>query len=238
MANTEETGTRFHEINRDSGVFGRRFNIGQRIKVDEQGQYVPDPSPDSSDEGHRFSHEGILSATTLSSRDGTIPEGSAFPSEDHTPPTEVPPSDVQPHSPIPSQSQHLQREPVNVDSAGTGQIPPPLDLRPKERHDPDVEAYRTQFKALNEEISILQQDTFASISRADPVLGWILVGRGVEYLPGAQVIEGRTREDILWSDLDRPHGEKRYFLEVSLIGLLFLIIGMSASLSLSARCTN
>lgn len=206
--NTEETGTRFVEINRDSGVFGRRFKIGQRIKVDDQGQYVPDPSPDSSDEGHRFSQEGILSATTVSSREETIPEDSVLPSSHETPLSEVAPTPAGPSQ-------------TPVRSVPPAMHPPPTG---RERHDPEVEAYRTQFKALNEEISILQQDTFASISRADPVHGWILVGRGVEYLAGAQIIEGRTREDILWANIGHARGEKRYHLEVIVIGFLFFLI--------------
>ena len=217
---TEETGTRFHEINRDSGVFGRRFKIGQRIKVDEQGQYVP-ASPESSDEGHRMSHEGMLSASTLSSREDDIPEDSVVPS----PSIPTLQSDVL-REPIATQPGQDEEDITNVEAEkNPATVPPPLTLQSRnERHDPDVEAYRTQFKALNEEISILQQDTFAKVSRADPMTGWILVGRGVDYLPGAQLIEGRTRQDILWANLDRPNGEKRYFIQVLLIGFVFFII--------------
>ena len=39
--------SRFVEVNRDSSLFSKRFSIGQRIKVNEQGQYVADPSPES-----------------------------------------------------------------------------------------------------------------------------------------------------------------------------------------------
>lgn len=217
MPNTEDTGTRFVEINRDSGVFGRRFKIGQRIKVDEQGVYVPDPSPTSSDEGHRFSHEGILSATTVSSRENTIPEDSALPSSPshgQTPQSEVVPAVERPPSP--------SMQPVSP-------VPPPRpSASQSERHDPSIERYRSQFKALNEEISVLQQDTFAKVSNADPVLGWILVGRGVEWLPGAQLIEGRTREDIQWANIGRPRGEKAYIAQVAVIGFIFFVICTSA----------
>ena len=243
---TEETGTRFHEINRDSGVFGRRFKIGQRIKVDEQGQYVP-ASPESSDEGHRMSHEGMLSASTLSSREYDIPEDSAVPTPTPTPSDQTPRSDVVPVDPISTPAQPDERdiaelETSRAEATTTPTVPPPLtlNLQRKERHDPNVEAYRTQFKALNEEISVLQQDTFSKISRADPMLGWILVGRGVGYLPGAQVIEGRTRQDILWANLDRPNGprslssERLYFIQVFIIGLVFFSISTS-SFTLESR---
>jgi hypothetical protein len=114
-----------------------------------------------------------------------------------------------------------------------GRVPTPLvsptsPITHRERHDPDVEAYRTQFKALNEEISILQQDTFGDISKAEPMLGWILVGRGLEWVPDAQIIKGRTREDILWANIGHERGEKRYFLEVIVIGFIFFLFSESA----------
>lgn len=221
VPNTEETGTRFVEINRDSGQFGRRFKIGQRIKVDEQGKCVPDPSPDSSDEGHRPSQEGILSATTLSSREETIPEDEVLPSANQTPQSEVPPTPAGPPQTPVGRSLTPLRSPSTPTSPSS-----PVTYR--ERRDPDIEAYRTQFKALNEEISILQQDTFGSLSKAEPMLGWLLVGRGVEWLPRAQIIEGRTREDILWGNIGHARGEQRYHLEVVAIGLIFFLICESA----------
>lgn len=230
MPQTEETGTRFHEINRDSGVFDRRFKIGQRIKVDEQGQYVP-ASPESSDEGHRMSHEGMLSASTFSSREEDIPEDSVLPTP--TPSDQTPQSDVVPVDPITVQPKPQEEGDITEveKNKATTTGPPPLTLQRNERHDPNVEAYRTQFKALNEEISVLQQDTFSKISRAEPMLGWILVGRGVEYLPGAQVIEGGKRQDILWANLDRQSGEKRYIIQVLIIGFVFFLISTSYPVS-------
>lgn len=238
MPQTEETGTRFHEINRDSGIFGRRFKIGQKIKVDEQGQYVP-ASPESSDEGHRMSHEGMLSASTLSSREFDIPEDSVAPTP--TASDQIPKSDVVPvvdPTTTPSHPGPTKGDEAAVIEDNRATVPSPLTLQRHERHDPDVGAYRTQFKTLNEEISILQQDTFSSISRADPMLGWILVGRGVEHLRGAKVIEGRTRQDILWANLDRPNGEKRFIIQVLIIGLIFFLISTFKLLRITEDCLS
>lgn len=199
--NTEETGTRFLEINRDSAQFGRRFKIGERIKVDEQGMYVPDTSPSSSEEDGRLSGEGLLSATTISSA-GRSSE--SF----HTPPQSAIPAS--PLATVPPPSAGLQAE-----------------RNRHEESDAEIAACRTEFKALNSEIEVLQQDTFSGISCGQAVSGWIIVGRGVEWLPHAEIIEGRTEEDILWENADRSNGEKRYFLKVALVGLVLFILGTS-----------
>lgn len=199
--NTEETGTRFLEINRDSAQFGRRFKIGQRIRVDEQGMYVPDESPNSSEEDGRLSGEGLLSATTISSAGGS---SDSF----HTPP-----QSAVPRSPL-----------------ATATVPPPsaglqAERNRHEEFDAEIAACRTEFKALNTEIEVLQQDTFSGISAGQAVLGWIVVGRGVEWLDHAQLIEGRTKEDILWKNVDRSNGEKRYFVKVALVGVVLFLLG-------------
>ena len=80
---------------------------------------------------------------------------------------------------------------------------------------------------LNSEIEVLQQDTFAGIASGVEGLGWIVVGRGVEWVPHAQVIEGRTKEDILWKNVGRRSGEKRYFGKVALVGFVLFLLGKS-----------
>lgn len=198
---TEETGTRFMEINRDSAQFGRRFRIGQRIRVDKQGMYVPDESP-GTDESHRMSGDGLLSATTLSSLEGSAEDF-------QTPPRTA--------------TMPLYPEP------DTPTVPPPsvallAERQRHEEYDAEIAKYRNRFKALNAEIEVLQQDTFTKVASAQPVLGWIIVGRGVEWLPHAQEIEGATKEDILWQHSDKPGGEKAFYIKVAVVGLLLSLI--------------
>jgi len=205
VPNTEETGTRFLEINRDSAQFGRRLKIGQRIKVDEQGMYVPDYNPEtnSSEEDGRMSGEGLLSATTMSSRGGSSSD--SF----HTPPqTATLPPDPDPSLPPPSAGLQAERN-------------------RHQRFDAEIAARRTEFMVLNSEIEVLQQGTFAGISSGVEGLGWIVVGRGVEWIPHAQVIQGRTKEDILWKNAGRRSGEKRYFVKVALVGFVLFLLGKS-----------
>jgi len=197
--NTEETGTRFLEINRDSAHFGRRFQIGQRIRVDEQGMYVPDSSPSTSEEDRRLSNEGLLSSTTISSAGGS---SESF----HTPPQSAIPTS--PLASVPPPSAGIQAE-----------------RNRHEEFDAEIAACRTEFKALNSEIEILQQDAFSGISSGQAGMGWILVGKGVDWLPHAEILEGRTKEDILWENIDRPNGEKRYWVKVALVGFVLFILG-------------
>jgi hypothetical protein len=191
------------EINRDSAQFGRRFKIGQRIRVDEQGMYVPDDSPHGSDESPRMSVDGLLSATTLSSLEGS--------SEDfHTPPqTATSPLSPMTHGPtVPRRSAALA---VQRDR--------------HEEHESEVATCRTRDKGLNAEIEVLQQETFTNIASGQSVSGWIIVGRGVERLPHARVIEGLTKEDILWQNAKILGGEKRFHLKVVMVGFALLLIG-------------
>ena len=200
--NTGETGTRFQEINRDSAQFGRRFKIGQRIRVDEQGMYVPDYSPNSSSEDGRLSGEGLLSATTISST------GSA--DSFHTPPQSAIPRS--PLATVPPPSAGLQAE-----------------RNRHEEYDAEIAARRTEFIALNNEIEVLQQDTFSGISAGQAGMGWIIVGRGVEWMTHAEIIEGYTKEDILWKNVDRSSGEKRHFVKVAVVGFALFLLGESVN---------
>jgi hypothetical protein len=105
-----------------------------------------------------------------------------------------------------------------------------------EEHDAEIAGYRTQFKGLNAEIEVLQQDTFTKVASVQSVLGWIVVGRGVEWLPYAQVIEGLTKEDILWRHANQPNGEKLFFLKVAAVGLvLFSICKYRIELQVSGK---
>jgi len=161
--------------------------------------YVPDSSPSTSEEDRRLSNEGLLSSTTISSAGGS---SESF----HTPPQSAIPTS--PLASVPPPSAGIQAE-----------------RNRHEEFDAEIAACRTEFKALNSEIEILQQDAFSGISSGQAGMGWILVGKGVDWLPHAEILEGRTKEDILWENIDRPNGEKRYWVKVALVGFVLLILG-------------
>ena len=173
--------------------------------------YVPASSPSSSDEDGRLSGEGLLSATTISSA-GRSTE--SF----HTPPQSAIPFHTPPQSAIPT--------------SPLATVPPPsaglqAERNRHEEFDAEISACRTEFKALNAEIEVLQQDTFSGLSSGQAVMGWTVVGRGVEWLDHAEAIEGHTKEDILWQNANRSNGERRYFVKVALLGFVLFVLGTS-----------
>ncbi|KDQ20481.1 hypothetical protein BOTBODRAFT_308811 [Botryobasidium botryosum FD-172 SS1] len=70
----------------------------------------------------------------------------------------------------------------------------------------DIRNWRSKLKALNSWIADMQQETFSGIAEGARVRGWLIYGRGVRFLPGAQVIEGRSKDDIRWEELQYEGG--------------------------------
>ena len=123
----------------------------------------------------------------------------------------------------PAPSEHRSTFPLR-DRAGTGagggsgreEIPPhlrvqraPPFVRPLTglNHDElgavyaEIRTWRTRLKTVNEDIRIAQQDGYQAIVDGAHVKGWLLTGRGLRFLPGIQLIEGRAKEDVRWDIL-------------------------------------
>ncbi|EIW71693.1 hypothetical protein TREMEDRAFT_60613 [Tremella mesenterica DSM 1558] len=223
--------TRFHEINRDSAVYGGRFEIGQRIKRNEQGEWVSDPSPDS---------------------ESTNPLGSGRSAESHASPEyESPPVSDENIGPSRKSgenvrwavgtaeggaSQNRRSEERSVQRSASarsipqsssesplgGSVPESVLLDPGS----DLLQSRKRFKDLDTEVVGLQQRTFSATASGAHVEGWILVGHGVRSFPHAWVIEGRTTEDILWEKLSKQSRGSLlwYWIKIGLIGAVLSII--------------
>ena len=54
---------------------------------------------------------------------------------------------------------------------------------------------------INVEISEAQNQSYTDIAHGTNINGWLMVGRGLRFIPGAQMIEGRAKEDIRWDVL-------------------------------------
>jgi hypothetical protein len=124
---------------------------------------------------------------------------------------------------------HTPPQSATLPAGDSPTVPPPSAGLQSERgrheeFDAEIVACRTEFKSLNTEIEVLQQDAFGAISSGRPSLGWVLVGRGVEWLPHSQVIEGRTKEDIRWENVIRPRGEKAFVIKVVLVGFVLFLL--------------
>ena len=46
-----------------------------------------------------------------------------------------------------------------------------------------------------------RQDSYDNIAPGTNITGWLLVGRGLRFIPGVELIEGRAKEDIRWNVL-------------------------------------
>ncbi|TFY70914.1 hypothetical protein EVG20_g2098 [Dentipellis fragilis] len=99
----------------------------------------------------------------------------------------------------------------------------------------DIRTWRTQLKSINQEIADAQQDAYADIADGSRILGWLLVGRGLRFIPGVQLIEGRAKDDIRWDELQNEGGQlnKIAFGTVAAMTAILLGIGLTAAVGLA-----
>ena len=69
----------------------------------------------------------------------------------------------------------------------------------------DISNWRTRLKAINAEIADSQRDSYNDIADGARIKGWLMVGKGLRFLPGIELIDGRSKEDIRWDELQH-HG--------------------------------
>ncbi|TDL28546.1 hypothetical protein BD410DRAFT_759887 [Rickenella mellea] len=104
----------------------------------------------------------------------------------------------------------------------TTQLPPHLRLQPQQPfvrpisgldHDDlgdvysDIREWRSRLKAINADIMDAQNDCYNDIADGVRIKGWLITGRGVRFLPGIQMIEGRSKEDVRWDELQHEGGQ-------------------------------
>ncbi|KIM28865.1 hypothetical protein M408DRAFT_16235 [Serendipita vermifera MAFF 305830] len=87
----------------------------------------------------------------------------------------------------------------------------------------EIRHWRGELKAINKEIADVQETDFQDLAEGRNIKGWILVGKGLRFLPGIEMIEGRSKEDIRWDELQRSGGvwsDIAFWIAVCVIGLL------------------
>ena len=65
----------------------------------------------------------------------------------------------------------------------------------------DITQWRSRLKAINTEIAEAQRESYNDIADGARIKGWLMVGRGLRFIPGIQLIGGRAKEDIRWDVL-------------------------------------
>jgi hypothetical protein len=79
---------------------------------------------------------------------------------------------------------------------------------------------------------VLQSAALRAAAKGEETTGWIIVGRGVRFVPHAVRIEGYTLEDIDWPNIGRST-PCTFWAQVGVLGVLLGLICKSAVIALA-----
>lgn len=93
----------------------------------------------------------------------------------------------------------------------------------------DIGEWRSRLKQINAEIMEAQNECYNNIADGSNTRGWLITGRGIRFIPGMELIEGRSKDDIVWHELEdrKGHIERR---------VLFWLVVLIATVLLAAAC--
>ena len=89
----------------------------------------------------------------------------------------------------------------------------------------EIGEWRTRLKQINVEISEAQNGCYNDIADGVRVRGWLITGRRVRFLPGIEMIEGRSKDDVLWDELQRPGRLEKKVTYWSFVGMVTILLG-------------
>jgi hypothetical protein len=87
-----------------------------------------------------------------------------------------------------------------------------------------VETARTRLKILNDQVEALQLVAMRSAANGADTVGWVIVGRGVRFIPGTTRIEGCTIEDIDWRNIGLRAGGQAFWARIAGLGVILGLI--------------
>ncbi|KAF8527839.1 hypothetical protein BU17DRAFT_73534 [Hysterangium stoloniferum] len=90
-----------------------------------------------------------------------------------------------------------------------------------------IRDWRSRLKSINNEIAEVQADNYRHIADGEATKGWVLIGRGLTFLPHVQMIEGRSKEDIRYSQLQMGHRRMSSMAFWTVIGMTSIFLGAS-----------
>ncbi|KZW00653.1 hypothetical protein EXIGLDRAFT_666997 [Exidia glandulosa HHB12029] len=100
----------------------------------------------------------------------------------------------------------------------------------------DIGVWRSRLKSINVDIVQAQQDGYNDIAEGNAkVKGWLLMGRGVRFIKGVRMVEGRAKDDIRWEELQRDGGlfsDLVFWITVLAIAII-LCVGVTAATGLA-----
>ena len=96
----------------------------------------------------------------------------------------------------------------------------------------DITQWRSRLKIINAEIAETQHNSYDDIASGTNITGWLLVGRGLRFIPGVELIEGRAKEDIRWDVLQN----ERSLLDS--IVMWTVIIAVIIAMAAACKCLS
>ncbi|KAJ7619547.1 hypothetical protein FB45DRAFT_931060 [Roridomyces roridus] len=99
----------------------------------------------------------------------------------------------------------------------------------------DITQWRSRLKAINAEINEAQTEGYENIGEGVRIKGWLMIGRGLRFIDGMQIIEGMAKEDIRWDVLQNERRPLDTVVWWCLLGLasVLLAAGLTAAAGLS-----
>ncbi|KAI5123599.1 hypothetical protein M0805_003416 [Coniferiporia weirii] len=89
----------------------------------------------------------------------------------------------------------------------------------------NIQEWRTKLKQINGEISDAQNDCYGDIADGARIKGWLVTGRGLRFLPGMELIEGRSKDDIMWKELQHRKKIVSYISLRTFVVMVAIMLG-------------
>jgi len=89
----------------------------------------------------------------------------------------------------------------------------------------DITHWRTRLKMINAEIAEVQRESYNDIASGQRIKGWLMVGKGLRFIPGVEIIEGRAKEDIRWDVLQN---ERSWLDSLVLYAIILVVVVLLA----------
>jgi hypothetical protein len=94
----------------------------------------------------------------------------------------------------------------------------------------DITQWRSRLKAINAEIADAQRESYNDIADGARIKGWLMVGRGLRFIPGIQLIEGRAKEDIRWDVLQNERSWMDSAVLWAVVGVVMVLLAAGCKL--------
>ncbi|KAH9486372.1 hypothetical protein JR316_0000436 [Psilocybe cubensis] len=94
----------------------------------------------------------------------------------------------------------------------------------------EITQWRSRLKIINAEIADAQRDSYNDIASGTGINGWLMIGKGLRFIPGIQMIEGRAKEDIRWDVLQN----ERTSLDLIAMWSVIIVVAVMLGAALTA----